>query len=1013
MVKYLLQRPIAVTMTFVAIMLLGFATFNQLPVSLLPSIPIPEINVQATAPELSAQQIDNGVAKPLRRQLMQVGGLKEIKSQSQDGISNIKLKFDYETDINLAFIEVNEKIDAVSGLLPKNVLRPKAVKANATDIPVLYVNMTLKDTSEAHFLQMCDVARHVVQRRIEQLPEVAMTDMTGVPQKTIMLKPDRSKMEQAGVTDADLRNALVNSNVNPGTMTVHDGCYEYDLHIGSIIRTTDDVRNIFLNKNGRMYQIQDFCDVRITASTTMGKVLLNGKRAISLAVIKRGSSNMDALKSKVKQTLETFSKAYPEIDFTVNRNQTELLDYTISSLSQNFVLAFILMFVAALLFMGDIKAPVIVAICMIEAMILTFLFFFIFNISLNTISLSGMVLVVGMMIDNALIVTENISQHCERGETLIASCAHGTAEMITPMLSSSLTTVVVFVPLIFISDISGALFSDEAYSITFGLLSSYIVAVFLLPVVYLLVSQTKLLNRKWNSDTSSKLSGWMLKTYNNGINRVFKHKKIWLCFVIATLPLCALLFTCIPKELFPKLEQNDTTIKIDWNESIETTENTARTQASIKAAGTAVKEYVAEIGHQGYMLNDHSMMSPNESFVYLTTDSREQMHKAQTSIQKYIKSKWPEAQITFETPDNIFNKVFSLSEPDIVAEVSPDNLQQAITINDVQQLSKSITSCTGLSPVTIAKQQQITINVNTQKAMVYGLSINDLSNSFQQVFQDAEATNLKSARENMPVLIAGDGGTINNYLAKAMVPIKSVNGEATMVPVSEFISTSSTEGFKTIVAGKHDIYIPYIFDNVNDKPALIDNLKRGFSGNKHKGWNIDFSGKYFTSKETIRQLIFIFFVSLLLMYFILCAQFESFKQPLIVLLEIPIDTSLALATLWVCGYSLNIMSAIGIIASCGIVVNDSILKIDAINTLRAKGMNLTVAVHEAGHRRLRAIIMTSLTTITGMIPFFLSSDLGSELQRSLAVAMTSAIFFGTLVSLFIIPLIYCTFIKSK
>lgn len=149
------------------------------------------------------------------------------------------------------------------------------------------------------------------------------------------------------------------------------------------------------------------------------------------------------------------------------------------------------------------------------------------------------------------------------------------------------------------------------------------------------------------------------------------------------------------------------------------------------------------------------------------------------------------------------------------------------------------------------------------------------------------------------------------------------------------------------------------------------------------------------------------------MYFILCAQFESFKQPLIVLLEIPIDTSLALATLWVCGYSLNIMSAIGIIASCGIVVNDSILKIDAINTLRAKGMNLTVAVHEAGHRRLRAIIMTSLTTITGMIPFFLSSDLGSELQRSLAVAMTSAIFFGTLVSLFIIPLIYCTFIKSK
>lgn len=1019
-ILFLLRRPIAVTMTFVAIVLLGVATFGSLPVSMLPSIPIPEINIQTTGTNMSAQQIEQSVTEPLRRQLLQTGGLKEITSHTLDGVSNIKMKFDFGTDINLAFIEANEKIDAVASQLPEGIERPRAVKASATDIPVLYINMTLRhnaapasaDTEEKRFMDMCGVAQNVVQRRIEQLAEVAMTDMTGVPQKAILLRPDLRKMQMAGVSNADLRTALAASNINPGTMTVRDGYYEYDIHVGNEISSIDDVRNVYISKNGRLFQIKDFCQVGIGTAQTAGMALMNGQRAVMLAVIKQGNANMADLKEQVRRTIDTFGKAYPDIQFTINRNQTELLDYTISSLEQNFIIAFLLMFVAALLFMGDVRSPLVVGVCMAEAVVLTFLFFFVFDISLNTISLSGMVLVIGMMVDNALIVTENISQHRERGDHLLTACARGTAEMVTPMLSSSLTTVVVFVPLVFMSDVAGALFADEARSITLGLLSSYIVAVLLLPVVYMLSERLSWANGTWNRTLSQRANQGMTRLYDRGIDHVFAHRKVWLALTLLTLPACAVLFADLRKEMLPDIEQSDTMAHIDWNDNIDIQENARRTQAAIKAAGPQVVENVAEIGVQDYLLGTHNTMTPNEADVYLRTGSREQMLDARQRLRQLVSAQWPDAQITFSTPDNIFDKVFSSSGPDIVAEVRSSKEGNDITMPVVNALCNDIISVTGQVPTTLPGQRQVVLNVDMGKAMLYGVSIDDIVKTFTTAFRNSTATTLKASHQNMPVTIVGDGGTVNQFLSTAMVPSTTATGTV-MMPVSAFVSAHPSEGLKTIVAGKNGAYIPFQFERVDDKPALVEKLDDAFRGNRHEGWTIDFSGSYFEGMGTIRQLALILLVSVLLMYFILCAQFESFLQPLVVLMEIPIDTSLAMVVLWLCGYSLNLMSAIGIIASCGIVVNDSILKLDTINHLRHSGMPLLAAVHEAGHRRLRAIVMTSLTTIAGMVPFFLASDMGSELQRSLAVAMTAAIFFGTMVSLFIVPLIYCAVVKDK
>ena len=476
MVKFLLQRPIAVLMAFTACFIVGLVTYFSLPVSLLPDIAIPQITIQVSGENSSARELENTVVTPVRRQLLQVAGLREIKSETRDGAGIIRMEFEFGVNTDLAFIEVNEKIDAAMNSLPKEVARPKAIKASATDIPVFYLNMTLKNdrpyegTNEQQFLDMCELAENVVKRRIEQLPEVAMADITGVPGKLLQIVPDKDKLAMTGITVEDIENALASNNVEPGSMLVRDGYYEYNIRIATLLRTPEDVKNIYIRKGDRILQLKELCKVDVVSQKESGLSVAGGKKAVTLAIIKQSDENMDEMKEKLKETTDYFASLYPDIEFSVSRNQTELLDYTISNLQQNLSLGFLFIFIVAILFLGDIRSPLVIGISMVTSIVITFFFFYFCHVSLNVISLSGLILAVGMMIDSSIIVTENISQYRERGYSLKRSCAVGTTEMITPMLSSSLTTIAVFLPLIFMSGIAGAIFMDQAFSITVGLM---------------------------------------------------------------------------------------------------------------------------------------------------------------------------------------------------------------------------------------------------------------------------------------------------------------------------------------------------------------------------------------------------------------------------------------------------------------------------------------------------------------------------------------------------------------
>lgn len=462
MVKFLISKPIAVFMAFTAFFILGIVTYYNVPVSLLPDIDVPEITVQVSGNNVSARELENTVVKPLRSRLMQVGELSDIHSQTRDGNASILLKFNYGVDIDLSFIEVNEKIDDAMNYIPNEIDRPMVIKASATDVPILNLNLTLKKTKQDNqdFLDLSVFAENVIKRRIEQLTEVAMVDMTGLMHKQVTIIPDEAILATNNITLSDIESALNNNNIEPTSMMIKDGYYEYNVRFSSVLRTLDDIKSIYIRKNNSIFKLKDLAKLKYTPQKEKGVSLFKDKRSISLSIIKQASANMEDMQAALDSTISSLRRDYPDINIDITEDQTALLDFTISNLRQNLLLAFIFICIISLIFMKDYKSPIIICFSILVSLVISLLFFYLFDVSFNVISLTGLILALGMMIDNSIIVTDNITQYRKKGFSLNDSCINGTNEVIGPMLSSSLTTIAVFLPLIFMSGIAGAIFFD-------------------------------------------------------------------------------------------------------------------------------------------------------------------------------------------------------------------------------------------------------------------------------------------------------------------------------------------------------------------------------------------------------------------------------------------------------------------------------------------------------------------------------------------------------------------------
>jgi multidrug efflux pump subunit AcrB len=1016
-------------MVFIAFFIVGIITYMNIPVSLLPDIAIPEITVQISGQNASARELENTTVRNVRQQLTQVSKLRDIRSETRDGSAVIFMTFEYGTNTDLAFIEVNEKIDASMNYLPRGIERPRVIKASATDIPVFNIDLTLRsdirfeDTDVSEFIELSEFAETVIRRRFEQLPQVAMVDISGIMKRQVIISPDKVMMEISGITLSDIESALNNNNVEPGSMTVRDGYYEYIIRFSAILRTIEDIRNIYIRKNDRIYQLKDFAKIEIAPEKEKGMALYNGKRAVVLSIIKQSEENMINMQKAMNAEIERFRHDFPEIEFNVTQNQTELLDYTISNLQQNLVLAFIFVFFVSVIFLKDGRLSLIIGLGLFVALVISLLFFYLFHISLNVVSLTGLILASGNMIDNSIVVGDNIGQHRQRFP-LPDACAAGTKEIAIPMLSSALTNISVFAPLIFLSGMAGAIFFDQAFSVTVGLLVSYITGIIFIPVLYKVIYSARMprMFRRFSKKNTSVTSGnqpeneskesFAFLLYDKGINWVFTHKILTFTIILLSFPLCFWLFMIIPKEKMPDINQSELLIKIDWNRNIHLQENYERCLELSKMLSAITEENSTLTGQQQFLLNREKEQTSSESEFYARTKTSAEIPVLKEKVTKYISELYPDALVTYEPVGTIFEKIFSTGEADLVVEYYTTNKTREITADIIHGLEQNIEQITGETPVGNSFQHQLNLRIDREKLLLYNIPYDLIARTLRTAFKENKFATLRSQQQYLPIILGDDEKTVQEIIDETLVETSTnPNGSRNMVALSTFVTVTRSEDLKTIVAGKAGEYIPLYYYETDNPEHIIETVSQDDIGDMD--WEADFSGTFFSNRKMINEMIVILFISVLLMFFILSAQFENFIQPLIILFEIPIDITFALALLYVTGHSLNLMSAIGLVVTSGIIINDSILKVDVMNQLRKEGYSLLGAIHEAGRRRLKAIIMTSLTSIVCMVPLLFTSDLGSQLEKPLAVATIGGMIMGTPVSLFVVPIVYWWIYRKK
>jgi len=1090
MINFLINKPIAVTMTFIAILTLGLVASRWLPVSLMPDVDIPRITVHISSEGMPARELENSIVGGMRRQLLQVQHLEDIRSETRDGSAVISMDFSYGSNIDFAFIEANEKIDRAMSYLPKETQRPRVIKASATDIPVFYLNLTLKErvgsqqlavgngqsavgsqspaakasgdgsqltvgsrqeavgrrqsekggvmysnnmkqsettlkqpettlkqpetilkqpetipnnskpTISQQFTHLSNFAAQVIRKRIEQLPEVAIADISGQVFPEILILPDMSKLQSLNLTTRDIENAIIRNNINPGNLVIRDGQYQYNVRFDNALLNRKEIENIYLKSESRLLQLKDLCEVIEQPEKQKGKVVSDGQDAITMAIIKQSDARMADLRDNLHSLINRFKRDYPDIEFTVTRDQTALLDYSINNLKQSLLIGGLLAFLVMFLFLKDVRSPILIGITIPSSLIISLLFFYISGLSLNIISLSGLILGIGMMIDNSIIVIDNITQFRERGHPLNEACVLGTNEVFRPMLSSVLTTCAVFIPLIFIGGISGALFYDQAIAITIGLFVSLGVSVTLLPVYYRLA---------YLRGKGSRGVKWLRKInrldyeriYEKGFRFTMRHQPhVWVA-VALMLGLAYLLYIELDKEKMPPLTRADALLEIDWNDRITVEENNSRVRAALRAADMHIIHYTSLIGQQEFLMEHGTSSSVSRSGIYFQTKRQADLDEAKGKIQNFLRSNYPEAIYEFETTGNIFDMIFAEKQAPLVLRLRATEDFGPEYNNYLQNTMQEFSRILSVRIPPISWQEQVLLKADKDKLILYKTDQARIVQALKNAFSENQVLQISGNQNFIPVKIGDDPKTLEEIINTTMV----LNDEGEPIRLASFFSIETDRTISTIVAGQEGEYYPVPLE-INDKEVIptMETVNRKLT--KEKLFEAGFSGSFFSNREMIRNLVMILMISLLLLYFILASQFESLRLPFIVLLEVPIDIFGALLFLKLFGGSINLMSLIGIVVMSGIIINDSILKVDTIHKLHQKGMPVMKALLLGGQRRLKPILMTSLTTILALLPFLFIEGMGSDLQKPLALAVIGGMIVGTAVSLYFVPLGY-------
>ncbi|MCL4467681.1 MAG: efflux RND transporter permease subunit [Deltaproteobacteria bacterium] len=1029
--KFALKNPISILMLAIAVIVLGATSVNKLPIDVFPNITMPVVVIGTLFPGASPADVEQAITYPMEKAVSAVNNVSYIQSTSKEGFSMVMVFFNWGANIDKGSVDIIENIQRIMSQLPPGIQQPFVVEFDISNIPVCMVTVS---SDKLNGLQLNDLATNVIEPQIEHLPHIASATVNGglIRQINVDLNPE--KLIAKNVSFMDVINAVSNANfiLPSGDMKIDN--LDYNLFTTNQFKTIPPMNNIVVKvSNGVPVHIDDVGHVIDSSQRQTNIARINGKQGVYLMVNKTPGANTVDVVNEVKALLPHLLNIPGGVKFNLTFDQSIYIKQAISSLMHEAVQGSILAFIIILIFLRSFTSTLIISLSIPLSVMVTFiLLFFVGHQTLNTFTLGALTLSVGRLVDDAIVVLENIYRHRGMGKSPVKAALDGTGEVAMPVLASTITTISVFFPVVFITGIAKLLFEPFALTISFALIASYFVSLTVIPVLtkkYLKPEkeysvQSKRLHERIFARSKSFFDG-VDNAYQSALQWALSHKKIVVYGIGGFFVVSLLLVKFIGTEFFPETDESQ--FSIVMRSPIGT--RLRITDQYIKQIQGMIKEVIPAkdiktiISNEGLPSGFASIWSQNtgpdtaQIQVNLVTPDKRKRNDIELMnvVRKRIQGAIPGVQ-TYFISGGIVSRIMNFgSAAPIDVELYGYDLGTAA--KEAEVVAALMRKTPGVTDVMISRREnypELDINVDREKAALAGVNQRTVANTvltsmssslniFPSIFTDPISGN------EYYVVVQMDKRFTNNMQNLDNLPLPTYNGKT--IFLKDIASINKGVG-PVLIERKYQQRVIHITANATGRPLgdVANDLSNEFAKLKlPPGFYIDMSGEVAQQKGAFLSMFFALMLAIMLIYMIMASQFKSLLDPFIIMFSVPMGLIGVIWMLFLTNTTLSIESFMGVIMMIGIVVSNGILLVDYTNRLRGEGIELHEAVIRAGRTRLRPILMTSLATILGLIPMAIGFGTGSETNMPLARAVIGGLLVSTFLTLLLIPTLYTVF----
>jgi HAE1 family hydrophobic/amphiphilic exporter-1 len=1001
------HRPIATLMLFLIVIVIGITGFRYLPVDLLPSIDYPRLTVRTNYPNVGPEEIEKIITDRVENAIASVPNIEQVRSNSQEGRSSVTLEFTQGTNIDEAANDVRAAIDRIRDDFPPEVEAPRLWKFDPDNFPVVIVGAQ----STRPMDELTRILEREISQRFEQVPGVGSVDVWGGVYREIKIQLKRDRLAASLLTASDVQAAIQRENVTLPAGDMREGFADMYIRTKGEFQSVDDIKRTIIKViDGQPIRVQDVAEVIDGYSDINRIVQIDGKPMLRLGIRKQSGANTVSVAANVRDVMAQIDAERDDITMMVVIDQSEFIQDSIDNVQTSAIWGGVLAIFVLYVFLRNGSSTFIIALSIPISLIATFGLLFFNDLTLNQMSFGGLALGIGLIVDNAIVVLENIVRLREQKESKEVSALTGTKQVAGAIVASTATTMVIFLPVIFMQTISGMLFKELALVVVFSLLCSLMIALTLVPM---LGSRFLKMNDGNLPDSSSRhrFQVWFenLETrYTNVLRRAIDHKKMVLSSTLILLIIALLIWPMIPVELAPQTDADEIDIDLEM------------------AQGTniaVVHEYLKEL--EQIILDEIPLdevknvsveMRPGDAEVELSLKSADERtinsFELADDIREKVAGIIPGSDIRVRAQSGLWmlRRLFgSDGDEAIQIELRGYNLEVADFIaQNIMQLTKTVP---GIADVRVSRREgrpEQNLIIDREKIAQLGLSVNEIARVIQTNVGGRRAGVFREDGEEYPIMVRLQPDDRLSTLDLKNVTLKSANGQ--ILPVSSVISTERRKS-PTSIRRINGQRVTTISANLISGEALGDVVTDLQEALKEialpEGFTIVFSGEYKEQEKAQTDFMISILMALILIYMVMAAQFERFMDPLIVMTAVPVSVIGVIIALIITGTTLNMQSIMGVIMLIGIVVNNAIVLVDYINLMRReKGLSVYDAVIQSGRMRLRPILMTTCTTILGMLPLSFGTGAGGEIQASLARAVIGGLTVSTVITLILIPVVY-------